>query len=143
MLKTKFPDCLKNAKNDLQLGRIYLKHMGYDEIPRLVTIYELEGPAILAYNEIKTIAAHITDQVQNEYTIKGLFSLAFAHLETMLSDLMRKQLQFFPQKVSLLRLYPCHIEFDVQLQVCRSLISCLKLVGSDFNLRLRLTSTYV
>jgi hypothetical protein len=98
MLKTKYPICLKNNK-DLQLGPIYLKYLGYDNLPILLTIYELERPAILAYNELKYILAEVSHNVLSGYGIKGLFSLALAHFETMLSDLMKKQLQFFPQKI--------------------------------------------
>lgn len=98
MLKTKFPDSLRNSR-DLQLGPIYLKHLGHEDIPTLLTIYELEQPAILAYNEIKKILEEVKHQQISDYSIKGLFSLAVAHLETMLSDLMKKQLQFFPQKI--------------------------------------------
>lgn len=100
---TKFPDSLRNAR-DLQLGSIYLKHLGYDNKPILLTIYELERPAILAYNEIKRILEEVRNHDLSKYGIKGLFSLAIAHLETMLSDLMKKQLQFFPQKIGAYKL---------------------------------------
>ena len=103
MLKTRYPDCLRNV-NDLQLGNIYLRYLGYDNLPQLLTIYEIERPAILAYNEIKKILAEIRFQQLSEYSIKGLFSLAIAHFETMLSDLMKRQLQFFPQKLGTMKL---------------------------------------
>ncbi len=77
--------------------------MGYDNLPSLLTIYELERPAILAYNEIKTILAEVDYNERSDYSIKGLFSLAIAHFETMLSDLMKKQLQIFPSKNWLLQ----------------------------------------
>lgn len=98
MLKTLWPESLRNVQ-DLQLGPVYLKHLGYGEVPNLLTIYELERPAILAYNEIKHILEEIRYNRLSEYSTKGLFALAVAHFEIMLSELMKKQLQFFPQKI--------------------------------------------
>lgn len=98
MLKTKLPVSLRNTP-DLQLGPIYLKHLGYADVPVLLTIYELEKPAILAYNEIKMILEELGHNKLSDYAIKGLFSLAIAHFEIMLSDTIKKQLQFFPDKI--------------------------------------------
>lgn len=99
---TQFPDSLRNAR-DLQLGPISLRYLGYENLPSLLTIYELEKPAILAYTEINKIIRELEKPDVSEYAIKGIFSLAIAHFETMLADQMKKLLQFYPQKVTSLK----------------------------------------
>jgi len=100
---TKFPDCLRNSRGDLQLGPVYLRYLGYENIPSLLTIYELEKPSVLAHTEISKMIHELDKQDQNEYAVKGIFSLAIAHFETMLADLIKKAIQFYPQKLSALR----------------------------------------
>lgn len=97
--ETKYPDCLRNIA-DLQLGIIYLRHLGRDTFPPLLTIYEIEKPAILTYTEITKILKELRNSNLSDFAVKGLFSLAIAYFETMISDLMKTQLQFFPQKIT-------------------------------------------
>jgi len=99
---TKFPDSLRNSR-DLQLGTVYLRYQGYENLPSLLTIYEIEKPAILAFTEINKMANELESSDVSEYAIKGIFTLAVAQFETMLSDQMKKLLQFFPQKITLLK----------------------------------------
>lgn len=99
---TKYPPCLCNNK-DLQLGKVYSRHLYIENLPSLLTIYELEKPATQALNEINNIIKELNKDENSVYAIRGMFSLGIAHFETMLSDLIIKQLQFFPQKISSLK----------------------------------------
>jgi len=100
--KTKFPDSLRNA-HDLQLGAVFLRYLGHENLPSLITIYELEQPSILAFNEINKMIVELDNNEVSEYTIKGIFALGISRFETMLSDLMKKILQFYPQKISAIK----------------------------------------
>lgn len=100
--RTNYPVCLSNNK-DLQLAGVSLRYLHIENLPSLLTIYELEKPAILAINEINKIILEIENENLSDYSIKGQFSLALAYFETMLNDLMIKNLQFFPQKITLLK----------------------------------------
>lgn len=100
--KTKFPDSLRNA-HDLQLGAVFLRYLGYENLPSLITIYELEQPSILAFNEINKMIVELGSNEVREYTVKGIFALGISRFETMLADLMKKILQFYPQKISAIK----------------------------------------
>ncbi|WP_446784798.1 hypothetical protein [Macellibacteroides fermentans] len=102
MEQTVYPKCLRNCNNNLQLGNVYLRYYGRD-IPNLITLYEIEKPLFYAYTEIKNISNEIANKELSDYIIKGLFTLAIAHFETMLSDFSKKILQFYPQKLSLFK----------------------------------------
>lgn len=97
---TQYPPCLRNCKEDLQLGPIYLRYLGQPNVPTLHTIFELEKPAILSFVAIGNIFKELTTIDESEYGIKGRFILAVSQFETMLSDLIKKHLQFFPQKLT-------------------------------------------
>jgi hypothetical protein len=97
---TQYPSCLWNSKEDLQLGPIYLRHLGQPNIPTLHTIFELEKPAILSFVEINNIFKELKNVNESDYGVKGRFILAVSQFETMLSDLIKKHLQFFPQKLT-------------------------------------------
>jgi len=100
--KTKFPDSLRNA-HDLQLGGVFLRYLGHENLPSLITIYELEQPSILAFNEINKMIVELGSNEVREYTVKGIFALGISRFETMLADLMKKILQFYPQKISAIK----------------------------------------
>lgn len=102
MEQTIYPKCLRNCNNDLQLGNVYLRYYGRD-VPNLITIYELEKPLFYAYTEIENISNEIANKELSDYIIKGLFTLVIAHFETMLSDFSKKVLQFYPQKLSIIK----------------------------------------
>ncbi|ETZ19138.1 hypothetical protein [Pedobacter sp. V48] len=101
-LHTDYPECLYNSAKDLKLGTVYLRYLDLP-IPALITIFELERPAVLAYNQFRKIMDSLENQPDDEFSCKGLFVLAIAQFETMLNDLMIKILQFYPQKLSLLK----------------------------------------
>lgn len=100
--KTKFPESLRNT-HDLQLGAVFLRYLGYENLPSLITIYELEQPSILAFNEINKMIVELGSNEVREYTVKGIFALGISRFETMLADLMKKILQFYPQKISAIK----------------------------------------
>ena len=101
-LLTDYPECLYNSAKDLNLGAIYLRYLDLS-IPPLITIFEMERPAVLAYNQFRKIIDSLESQPDDEFSCKGLFVLGIAQFETMLNDLMIKILQFYPQKLSLLK----------------------------------------
>lgn len=104
-LETHYPDCLYNSHKNLDLGSIQLRYLDL-QIPSLITIFELERPAILAHNQISKIQSSLQITGNDDYAFKGLFVLGIAQFESMLNDLMVNMLRFYPQKLSLLKHTP-------------------------------------
>lgn len=107
ILKTQYPDCLYNSHKDLNLGSVQLRYLDLNT-PSLITIFELERPAILAHNQISKIQSSLQNTGNDDFAFKGLFVLGIAQFESMLNDLMINMLRFYPQKLTLLK----HIPID-------------------------------
>lgn len=96
------PKCLRN-KSTLELGRVSIRNTGLSRMPSLLTVYELEEPVLSAHKELKKILNELSDLEIGNYGIQGIFCLAVARFETMLSDLIFSMLRFFPQKLTLFK----------------------------------------
>jgi hypothetical protein len=101
-LPPNYPDCLYNSWDYLELGAVQLRYLDL-HIPSLITIYELERPAMLAQQQLKSITRSLNETKEDDYAIKGLFVLAIAQLETMLNDLMVNIIQFYPEKLQMIK----------------------------------------
>lgn len=101
-LTTEYPDCLFNSHKYLDLGSVQLRYLDL-KAPSLITIFELERPAILAHSQLCKILDSLNSQQEDEFSCKGLFVLGIAQFESMLNDLMIKLIQFYPQKLSVLK----------------------------------------
>lgn len=97
-----FSQCLSNCR-ELELGRIQLKYLGVPNLPCLMTIYEIIHPIDIAYSSINENINELRTDTLGHCAVKGLFALGLSNLETMLGDLLKKYLSFFPQKLSLLK----------------------------------------
>jgi len=104
-LETNYPDCLYNSHKNLNLGTVQLRYLDLRP-PSLMTIFELERPAILAHNQLTKILASLDNDHNDHFSFKGLFVLAMAQFESMLNDLMMNMLRFYPQKLSLIKKTP-------------------------------------
>src|SRR5665213_111774 len=104
-LKTNYPDCLYNSHKDLNLGSVHLRYLDL-QTPSLITIFELERPAVLAYSQLAEIQASLGNAGNDDFVFKGLFVLGIAQFESMLNDLMINMLCFYPQKLTLLKHTP-------------------------------------
>ena len=101
-LETNYPDCLYNSHKNLNLGTVQLRYLDLRP-PSLMTIFELERPAILAHNQLTKILASLDNDHNDDFSFKGLFVVAMAQFESMLNDLMMNMLRFYPQKLSLIK----------------------------------------
>jgi len=101
-LPSNYPDCLYNSWDTLGLGVVQLRYLDL-KIPSLITIYELERPAILAKEQLLNITQSLQVSNGDDYIVKGLFSLAISQLETMLGDLLINILQFYPEKLQIIK----------------------------------------
>ena len=97
-----FSECLANC-HELDLGNIHLKYYGDPNIPCLMTIYEIIQPIDFALSSIKENINELRTHNLGPGAIKGMLALGLSNLETMLGDLLKKYLSFFPQKISLLK----------------------------------------
>jgi hypothetical protein len=104
-LQTHYPDCLYNSHKNLDLGSVQLRYLDL-QTPSLITIFELERPAILAHNQIAEIQASLSNSANEDFAFKGHFVLGIAQFESMLNDLMVNMLRFYPQKLTLLKQTP-------------------------------------
>src|SRR5690349_8974994 len=92
-------DCLRHSINNLNLGSIYLKHKDAEDIPRLTTIYELNGVIENAYGQIENIRKELS-QNNNEFALKGMFTLVITQFEILLLDLVSKIVKLYPEKLN-------------------------------------------
>ena len=97
-----FSECLSN-KSELELGRVHLKYFGVPNLPCLMTIYEIIHPIDIAYSSINENINELREDSLGNGAVKGLLALGLSNFETMLGDLLKKYLSFYPQKLSLLK----------------------------------------
>jgi len=97
-----FKECLSNI-SELELGRVQLKYHGECDIPNLMTIYEIIHPVNIAHSSINRNINELKNDNLGECAVSGLLALGISNLETMLSDLLKKHLSFYPNKLSLLK----------------------------------------
>jgi hypothetical protein len=114
-LPSNYPKCLYNSWDTLELGVVQLRYLDL-HIPSLITIYELERPAILAQQQLKNITQSLDESNGDDYVLKGLFTLAISQFETMLNDLLINILQFYPEKLQMIK-QPAQDERSQQLGV--------------------------
>ncbi|WP_394771836.1 hypothetical protein [Mucilaginibacter sp.] len=65
-LKTNYPDCLYNSHKDLNLGSVQLRYLDL-QTPSLITIFELERPAILAHSQLAEIQASLGNAGNDDF----------------------------------------------------------------------------
>jgi len=97
-----FSECLSN-NSELELGRVHLKYFGIPNLPCLMTIYEIIHPIDIAYSSINENINELKKDTLGNGAVKGLLALGLSNLETMLGDLLKKYLSFYPHKLSLLK----------------------------------------
>jgi hypothetical protein len=97
-----FHQCLSNI-SQLELGKVQLRYHGEPNIPNLLTIYEIIHPLNIALSSIKKNIEELKDDKLGDGAVKGLFVLGISNLETMLSDLLKSYIAFYPNKLSLLK----------------------------------------
>ena len=84
---------------DIELGKVYLQNIGKNNIPNLVTIYELEKPIFAAREGLEEIIYDLNNYKNSSHAIEGLFVLCISYFESMLSELLMRYLRFFPEKI--------------------------------------------
>ena len=99
LIQFKKTTCLMHSINSLNLASIYLKHIDTKNIPRLITIYELNSIIENGYNQIRNIKNALADN-NSEFALKGMFTLVITQFEILLLDLTSKIIKFYPEKLS-------------------------------------------
>jgi hypothetical protein len=98
MNKEIYNQCLSNTKN-LDLSSLQLRFVGVENIPCLLTIYELIFPVNVAISSVEKNIDELENDNLREGAIKGLFVLGLSNFETLLKDILYRYLSFFPQKL--------------------------------------------
>lgn len=98
MNKEIYNDSLKNTPV-LDLGSIHLRYFGTDNLPNLVTVYELVYPINIALNSIQNNLNELENDELGNGAIKGLFVLGLSNFEILLNDILTRFLAFYPQKL--------------------------------------------
>ncbi len=94
-----YHECLSNTQ-DLNLRDIQVKFQRYNDIPSLLTIYELIFPINTALARIKRSIDELKNDNLRENAIMGLFVLGYSSFEILLGDLLNRILYFYPCKIT-------------------------------------------
>lgn len=97
-----FRGCLSKCK-DLNLGKLQLKYLGNNNIPNLLTIYELIEPIKSTKKTLNEISDELENETIKEISLKGLFVLGIGNVEILLIDLLKRYLSLNPLKITLLK----------------------------------------
>lgn len=98
-----FSECLSNCNSSLELCTIQLRYFRVKDVPSLLTIYEIIHPIDIAVNSLTKVIKELNEENVKTESTKGLFVLGVSNFEIMLSDLLKKMLSFFPNKLSLFK----------------------------------------
>lgn len=120
-----YPALFEQRTPDLDLAKIQVRYADDDMFPSLITKYELFQPISLADASIDKILNELNNSTIGAISVRGLFVLGIANFESMLGDLIKKLVSFFPPKINMLPNIEAHGSHGISLMNGSGKISTL------------------